>query len=440
MSVRFLSAGPSYFMFQPLLPYPSISVPVPELRRAGTRGVNDLRIRVEDPQGNRIKNINIRTNHALDRQYSLNNGLYLTLGPGGLIDRDTTTIDIFDNVGAAVDPNLAFGGMRNNNPNLQYDAPAVVDGTFQLNGENISVATTDSLNDVVHRINQSNAGVTAIFNPATEQIELIQDSLGSSPTIDIQGDTSNFLEATKLATAVVTHGIDPETEQSLRDVPALSAIRNGRIVINGEEIRISRRNDSLNSILDKINQSAAGVTASFDPATQRVNVLSNDPARELTLDSNGTRFFSTLSLLEGSIEPTVASRGVARGRAYRIANALEALSTEISALMQDKNFTNGGANVELFRAPFASLGTGNSGFGFRIDTTVDALRRGDFASLNRRTFTQSLQTRGDEVKDFLAGPDGNGGLLQRLLNATAGALSSVNAALGKSGTFVDTFA
>ena len=108
--------------------------------------------------------------------------------------------------------------------------------------------------------------------------------------------------------------------------------------------------------------------------------------------------------------------------------------------MQDRNFTTGGANADLFRDPFQSLGTGNSGFGFKIDTTNDALRRGDFASLNRRNFTQSLQTRGDEVKEFLSGPDGNGGVLKRLFGATVAALSNVNAALGRSGTFVDTFA
>ena len=411
-----------------------------EVRWAGTQGQDDLRIRVYDPEGSRIRNTTFRSYHPLSRQVSLNNGLFISIGAGDLINRDTTRITVSDSVGSVVDPDKPLGGIRNDNPNLQYGTPAIVDGSFMLNGETINVATTDTLNDVVDRINQSNTGVTATFNAATEQIDFIQDTLGSAPTIDIQGDTSNFIEATKLDSAIVTPGIDPQTEQAIRDVPALSAISNGSILVNGESISISRANDSLSDVLDRINQSDAGVTATFNATTQRVSIESNDPEQELTLDSNGTRFFSTLSLLDGSVPATVASRGVARGRAYRIANALETLSTELSALMQDRNFTSGGANADLFRSAFTSLGTGNSGFGFKLDTTVDALRRGDFASLNRRNFTQSLQTRGDEVKEFLAGPNGDGGLINRLFGATVSALTSVNSKLGVSGTFVDTFA
>ena len=47
-----------------------------EVRWPGTHGVDDLRIRVEDNEGRRIRNINVRDHHAEDRQYSLNNGLF----------------------------------------------------------------------------------------------------------------------------------------------------------------------------------------------------------------------------------------------------------------------------------------------------------------------------------------------------------------------------
>jgi hypothetical protein len=123
-----------------------------EVRRAGTHGVDDLRILVEDPQGNRISNININRNHAEDRQYSLSNGLYLTLGPGSLSNRDFAQIQVYDNAGAVVNPDLPLGGVRNQNPNLQFGTPDIVDGSFDLNGENISVATSDTLNDVVQSI------------------------------------------------------------------------------------------------------------------------------------------------------------------------------------------------------------------------------------------------------------------------------------------------
>ena len=126
-------------------------------------------------------------------------------------DFQPTTITVSDSVGATVDPDKPLGGVRNDNPNLQYGLPAIADGSFQINGESINVATSDTLNNVVDRINNSNAGVTAVFNAVTERIEFVQDTLGSVPTIDIQNDTSNFIEATKLDSAVVNPGIDPET-------------------------------------------------------------------------------------------------------------------------------------------------------------------------------------------------------------------------------------
>ncbi|MDH3267035.1 MAG: hypothetical protein OEM25_08730, partial [Gammaproteobacteria bacterium] len=156
--------------------------------RPGIRGVNNLQIRVDDPQGGRIGNFNIRTNEPPEQQYSLDNGLYFTLGAGELLALDTATLQVLQNVGAAVDPDKPLGGIRNDNPNLEFGTPAIVDGSFQINGESISVATTDTLNDVVNRVNSSNAGVTTVFNSGTERIEFVQNMPGSVPTIEIQGD------------------------------------------------------------------------------------------------------------------------------------------------------------------------------------------------------------------------------------------------------------
>ena len=418
-----------------------------EVRRPGTRNVNDLRIRVEDPQGSRIRNVNVRTHHALDRQYDLRNGLYLTLGPGALIDRDTTTIQVFDNVGAAVDPDKPLGGIRNNNPNLEFGIPAIVDGSFQVNGENISVATTDSINDVIDRINASNAGVTAAFNNVTERIDFLQDTSGSAPTIDLQGDTSNFFQATKLSGAVVTPGVDPDTEKALNRVAQFSSVQNGNIVINGTQISIDVANDSLDTVLARINTSGADVRASFDSTAQTVVIEAKQAARELVIDSNGTNFFSALNIVEGRVDPEAVSRGISRRRSYDIADATAAAFTELSYLFRDESFLSRAENAGQFRGPLetalrATYGSDIAGdiFGLRLTDSTDARRRGDFAKIDRRALTQNLQLRGNAVKDSLAGRDGQNGLIPDLLRATRQALNNVNQALGLSGTFVDTFA
>ena len=418
-----------------------------EVRRPGTRNVDNLRIRVEDPQGNRIRNVNVRTNHALDRQYDLRNGLYLTLGPGALINRDTTTIQVFDNVGAAVDPDKPLGGIRNDNPNLEFGIPAIADGSFQLNGDNINVATTDTINDVIDRINASNAGVTATFNSITERIDFLQDTTGSAPTIDLQGDTSNFFQATKLSGAVVIPGIDPDTEKALDSVAAFSSVQNGNIIINGTQILIDTANDSLDNVLARINASGADVRASFDRNAQTVVIEANEAARELVIDSNGTNFFAALNMVEGRVDPEAVSSGISRKRSYDIADATAAAFTELSYLFRDSSFLSRAENTGSFRGPLetalrATYGGEVTGdvFGLRFDGSTDARRRGDFASIDRRALTQSLQLRGDAVKNLLASRDGESGLIPDLLRATRQALTNVNQALGLSGTFVDTFA
>lgn len=418
-----------------------------EVRRAGTHGVNDLRILVEDPQGNRISNISINRNHAEDRQYSLSNGLYLTLGPGDLINRDFASIQVYDNIGAVVNPDLPLGGVRNQNPNLQFGSPDILDGSFDLNGEIISVSTSDTLNDVVQSINQSSAGVTAVFNALTERIEFVQDTLGSAPTIDLQNDTSNFLEATKLDSLNVVDGIDPETIKTLDTVGAFSSVQSGDIIINGEQIAIDTANDSLSTVLDNINGSGAGVIATFDSASQLVVIEANDSESVVEIDSNGTGLFTALKIPEGRVDPEAVSSGISRRRSYEIADAANAVFDDLNRIFNDSTFLGRGSNAGPFRATIeAALRTvfGDAEradfLGFSFDASANARLRGDFTTIDRRELSSNLQRRGTLVRDFLAGTDDQGGLVQGLLSAAEKALGIVNHTLGLSGTFVDTFA
>jgi len=417
-----------------------------EVRKEGTHGVKDLQIRVEDANGDRIRNINIGRNHPIDRQYDLTNGLYLTLGPGDLIKNGLASIQVFDNVGSVVDPDLPLGGIRNQNPNLQYGTPSIADGGFDINGENITVSTTDTLDDVVQQINQSDAGVTAVFNVLTERIEFVQNTLGATPTIDLTNDTSNFLEATKLDSAVVIDGTDPETVKSLDTVGAFSAVQSGDIIINGQQIAVDTANDSLSTMLDKINASSAGVVATFDSASQQVLIEADDAAAVLELDSNNTGFFAALKIPEGRVDSEAVSRGISRRRSYDIADAATAVFDRMNRLFRDATFLGRGDNAGLFRAPLetalrSAFGGADEGdiLGMSFDASANARARGDFTSIDRRELSSNLQRRGNLVRDFLAGTNDQGGFVQSLLLAATSALGNVNQTLGLSGTFVDTY-
>ncbi len=416
-----------------------------EVRRAGVRGEDNLRIRVEDPDGNRIRNVNVRTNHSLDRQYDLRNGLFLTLGPGALVNRNFTVINVSESVGAAVDPTLPLGGVRNQNPNLEFGGPAVVDGSFEINGETIAVATTDSINDVIARINASAASVSASFDAASDTIQLLQDQTGSAPTIAFASDSSNFLAATKLATASVVAGIDPDNEKSLDDVAALASIEAGSFLVNGQSINVDPTVDSLDDVIERINSSPAGVVASFDGETRQVLIESIDKSGVLELDSNGTAVFSALQIPEGRVDPEAVGNGISRRRSYAIADATTAVFEDLNMLLGRTSGSASGSRLGAVRGPLESALRAAFGadaeplFGLSFASPT-AGRRGPVVTLDRNDFTLNLQRRGDQVQKLLAGQEGEDGLIVDLLQATDSALALVNRQLGLSGRFVDTFA
>ena len=412
-----------------------------EARRSGP----NLRISVTDSIGGPTRNIDIDEGAPIDTQYSLQNGMFFTLGAGNLINRDTLTVQVYDNVGAVVNPDLPLGGQRNDNPNLQYGLPDIVDGSFSLNGENISVATTDTINDVLQRINGSGVDVSAVFNALTERIELLQNTPGSQSTIDLAGDTSNFLQATKLDALNLVPGIDPESEKSMDTVGAFSGVSSGDIVVNGQTITIDTSTDSLSTVLTKINDSGAGVVASFDSASQRVTIEADDAASTLEIDSNGTGLFSALNLPEGRVDPEVAVNGISRRRSYEIADAVATVFDGLNKVLRDSTFIAREKYVGQLRAPLdkavrSAFGDADDILGLLFDGSSSARSRGDFVDMNRRDFTSNIQRRGSLVREFLAGKDDQGGLVQSLLSASSQALATVNQALGMSGTFVDTYA
>jgi hypothetical protein len=417
-----------------------------ESRRNGTHGADNLRIRVYDPQGSQIQNFNVRSTDAEDQQYDIGNGLFMTLGPGSLINRDIATIQIYDNIGAVVNPDLPLGGVRNSNPNLQFGSPSIADGAFDLNGESISVSTTDSISDVINRINLSAAGVTASFNAGTESIDFLQNTLGAAPTIDLQNDTSNFLTATKLDSINTIAGIDPESIQALDDVAAFAGVTSGNILINGQQIAVDTSTDSLETMIDRINAAPAGVIASFDPATQRVLIEAEDSASRLEIDSNGTGFFGALNMPEGRVDPEAVTRGISRRRSYEIANSLETVFSDLNYLFRDSSFLGRGENIGAYRAPLESAirtafsGTAAEALGYLFDSTTAARQRGDYVGLNRRDFTTNLQIRGDAVMDILRGDGDARGLVEGLLIGTTQALRGISSSLGQRGIFVNTVA
>ena len=193
---------------------------------------------------------------------------------------------------------LLIGSMRT--------AQTVTAGNFTINGTQIAVATTDTLQDVFNRISTA-TGVTAAYDPASDGVKLT----GSGPlSLGSSADTSNFLSALKLfqdGTSTVssagTLGVSklslPLASSGLKSaITAVDTSGNGTFTINGTSIGYNVNTDSLQSVMTRINSSAAGVTASYDATTDRFNLTNNTTGNiSMFASETGAGFLSATGMI-----------------------------------------------------------------------------------------------------------------------------------------------
>jgi hypothetical protein len=287
-----------------------------EVKKGGTAGGDLIQINVFDSNNNQIDSLNFKKQDGIDTPQVLSNGLTVSFSEGVFVKNDSFTLEVYDNVDNAVDPSKAFNGTGAEDPNLQSGLD-VTSGSFEINGTTIDVAADDTINSVLDKINQSDAGVTATFDAASETVLLTQNTPGSTPDIVLENDTSGFVAAVKLDSAVAVPGEDGTvTEDSatpLAEVDSFSTVQSGSISVNSVSIDIDVNTDSLNDILDRISASAADVTASYDGNTKKVTLSANDTESQLALDSGTTNFFPAVEITDGTYEPVNESIDVQTG-------------------------------------------------------------------------------------------------------------------------------
>ncbi len=148
-------------------------------------------------------------------------------------------------------------------------------GNFTVEGVQISITTADTLDDVLANIT-ANTGITATYNAGTDKIELVKGG-GGSISLGASNDTSNFLQALRLS-----NGSSPVTSSTTLSSPRLSGPIDSAnlagwsgtgvsdsIIINGESIDYNSSTDSIQTLLNRINSSSAGVTATYDLSSGR---------------------------------------------------------------------------------------------------------------------------------------------------------------------------
>lgn len=152
-------------------------------------------------------------------------------------------------------------------------------GVIIINGREISWDANSSINDIIALINSFSAGVTATFDETLQKINITSVAKGSSATFSINETSGNLLEVFEI-TPGTYKGSDAKkvnifatlSSGVLLDRPVTSGV----FTINGVKFYVDVDKDSINTILSRINSSAAGVLATYDSSSETISIVSKE--------------------------------------------------------------------------------------------------------------------------------------------------------------------
>lgn len=221
------------------------------------------------------------------------------------------------------------------NPGATLDSSGITQtidpGTFTINGVTFNMdPATQSLNDVLNAINASAAGVTATYDGVADRVTFENTSAGDTSIINFgaAGDTSNFLGVISIVNATQSTGLGGSTvvtgtrnlgavdpNDTLNTINfAAGAVSAGTFFINGVSITVNPAADSLFNVIDRINNSDAGVTVSYDANSDALRVVSD------TLGSRAIRFTAGSSNFLNVVKLTTAVQTLGNDSQFTINN------------------------------------------------------------------------------------------------------------------------
>jgi flagellar hook-associated protein 2 len=195
-------------------------------------------------------------------------------------------------------------------------------GRFTINGVSIDATAATTMQQFVNAINgmtndpTSPTGVIAELvdnagNPSATptKVQLRNaDGLNTAISLGSAGDTSNFLTATKLSTAVQGASDRVASLDTLGRTNAAAALQSARLAtplnatgsftINGVSLSYDASVDTIGSIIGKINGSAANVTASYDAISDQITLTSKQTGAQsiAVADAGGGNLMAALQL------------------------------------------------------------------------------------------------------------------------------------------------
>lgn len=244
---------------------------------------------------------------------------------------------------------------------------AAVAGTFSVNGQTVSLAgsmTLDQAASAIQTALQGGPGGTAVYNATTGKFQLNVNS----GTLLLASGSSNFLQAAQLFnnnTASVTsvNGVGRLNPAATIAVSQPGAGSSGSLQINGVAINWSS-SDSLTDVLRRINDSEAGVTATYDAYEDRVRLVSrNRGANAITVEDSGGALGSALGLTSG-----LATLAVGSETRYRVNGGAE--RTSVDATLDENELGFSGVSFTASKVGTTTLTIGADVDG--VKSVIDA--------------------------------------------------------------------
>ncbi len=177
--------------------------------------------------------------------------------------------------------------------------------SFTINGATVAISSGESLTDIVNSISTATNGqVVGTLSGTTGAFSLTLTA-ASGGSINLGSDTGTFFSQMHLSGAS-QYAVKSSSKVGAI-VPSNTLASNitsttGAFTVNGVTLNYDASTDTLSTILGKINNSSAGVTASYDTVGNRI-VLANNLTGNTGIsvsDLNGGNLMSKLNLTSTS--------------------------------------------------------------------------------------------------------------------------------------------
>lgn len=266
---------------------------------AGTFSIDGVAITVTSGEtiGQILADINTQTTAAAgsivsgtivnnEIQLTSNDASPITIGAGGDTSNFLSVMNLTGQGGASTaTSSLAVGTgsasigkaiASTDIPMISSKLPTkITAGTFSVNGNTVTITQGDSFGTILANISTATGGAVTgtVTNNGITLTSASNIQLGSG------GDSSNFLSvvhllglpsSTSMSSSSPVGVVTPSVALDSANISGLTSVTQGSFSINGVSISYNSATDTLNDVLARINASAAGVSATYDPRGDKV--------------------------------------------------------------------------------------------------------------------------------------------------------------------------